>query len=303
MQRSRFSPLALILLGMFTFGASCDGGRHTHHAGAHGASGSTASAGTQDGPTVDHVPGVDVSQLTSSEKRVWTDLINDQLSPCGDPVTVGQCTSQAHGCGKCVPAARYLSRLVAEGYDKSEIEDLYRVRYGRESLVDVHVGDSPVRGSPMAPVTIVEFSDFQCPYCGAAEPILRRVVREHEGRVRLVFKNYPLPAHEHAMAAARAAEAARKQGKFWEMHDLLFDNQTHLEPDDIDRYAQQLHLDMDRFHTDVQSEDVQQSIEADKAEGHRVGIEGTPTMFIDGHRFKERTQSLPAYIDEEIDQQ
>src|SRR5690348_15873681 len=102
--------------------------------------------------------------MTDRERKVWIDLIDSQLSPCGEPVSVAQCVAEKLGCGGCVPSARYLVRLVSEGLEKTEIEELYAARYDSKMKVTVQTADSPVRGAPMAKVTIVEFSDFECPY-------------------------------------------------------------------------------------------------------------------------------------------
>jgi protein-disulfide isomerase len=192
--------------------------------------------------------------------------------------------------------------LVTEGLDKTEIEEFYRLRYGRDANVEIDTSGAPVRGAPMAPITIVEFSDFECPYCGMTHPILERLLAEHEGRVKLVFMHYPLDGHEHAQPAARAAVAAQNQGKFWEMHDMLFENQRALEAEDIERYAEEIGLDMERFRADIASEETQRRIEASKALGRELDISGTPSIFVDGHRFPEGPRSLPAYILEELDQ-
>ncbi len=295
MTRTRLLMVPLTVLALMSLGASCSGGSHGDtHSGGEGHE--------QSQPRVESLEAVDTSQLTSAEQRVWVELINDLLSPCGEPVSVGRCVAEERACNRCVPAARYLARLIGEGYERQEIEELYSSRYGRDQTVELSLEGAPTRGSPMAQVTIVEFSDFECPYCGRAHPIVQQVLNEFEGRVRVVFKNFPLSAHPHAMSAARAAVAAGNQGKFWEMHDLLFEHQRPLEDEDIERYAEQLELNMDRFRADMASPETQRRIEADKEEGQRVGVEGTPTFFIDGRHFQEPPSALPAYIREELDQ-
>ena len=154
--------------------------------------------------------------------------------------------------------------------------------------------------SPMASVTIVEFSDFQCPYCGAAHRILKRVLRQFEGKVRLAFKHYPLTGHERAAPAARAAEAARLQGRFWEMHDLLFEHQQDLADADLERYAERIGLDMQRFHRDVNSEAVRDRIAADRREGIAAGVDSTPSLYVQGRRFREAPRTLAAYLREAL---
>lgn len=250
---------------------------------------------------IEELPGVDASSLTSAERETWVALANDVLSPCGEPVSVARCVAEARRCSSCVPAARNLVRWVAEGYERAEIETMFTARFGAESRFEVATDGAPVRGAPMAPVTVVEFSDFECPHCAAAHPVLRRLIAEFDGRVRVVFKHYPLDGHENALPAARAAVAAQNQGKFWELHDLLFEHQRDLNPARIEALAAQVGLDMARFRTDFASPEVQARVEADKAEGRRVGVDGTPAFFINGRRFMEGASSLSAYVREELD--
>lgn len=292
------------LLSAMLVGASCSGGEQATSAPSGGGGGSENGERTERQRTrVERIDAVDVSDLSTAERRVFLDIVNDVLSPCGEPVSVARCAQETRSCRTCVPAARYVLRLVSEGFERSEIEEMYAARYGRDTRVDIEVEGRPMRGAPMGSVTIVEFSDFECPYCGRAHPILQQALREFEGQVRLVFFNYPLPGHPHAMPAARAAVAAGNQGKFWEMHDLLFEHQRALEDDDIDGYARRLGLDMERFHTDLRSPETQRRIEADREVGHRVGVQGTPTLIINGRRFAESPSSLLAYLREEIEQQ
>ncbi len=146
----------------------------------------------------------------------------------------------------------------------------------------VAVGHAPVRGSPNAPVTIVMFSDFQCPFCSRVEPTVKQVEDTYGNKVKIVWKNQPLPFHPNAMPAAKAAMAAYKQGKFWEMHDLLFANQKDLGDANYEKWAQQIGLDMAKWKADMASPDIANEITADSAEGKALGANGTPSFFIDG---------------------
>jgi len=282
--------------------SSCGGSNGSAPGAADTSSAVRESRGS---PTIDRIPQVDISALTDAEKNLWVDLVNDQLSPCGEPVSVAKCATATaptqQRCGACVTAARYLARLVMEGFDRSTLVEHYRQRFGTKEKPNLPVDDSPSRGAPMARVTIVEFSDFQCPHCGAAHPELVRLLREYEGRVRLVYKYFPLSSHTRALPAARAAEAARVQGKFWEMHDQLFEHQGALEDDDIRKYATQIGLDMERFERDWNSPSVAARIDADRQLGQRVGIEATPSFFVDGRPFRESPRSLSAYVKEELE--
>jgi protein-disulfide isomerase len=144
-----------------------------------------------------------------------------------------------------------------------------------------------VKGSPTARVTLEEFSDFQCPACGGLEPGLRRVVRDYDDRVQLIFRNFPLAMHKYAFQASRAAEAAGQQGKFWEMHDMIYDNQKEwsdsMEPRvQFESYATRLGLDVQRFKADTERQDLAERIKADYARGMSLGVKGTPTIYLNG---------------------
>lgn len=287
--------MAVAALSLVSLGASCDRSPKAKSAAE------AAPAAAADGERVERLPGIDTSELTDAEVELWTSLVNERLSPCGDPLSVGRCVADHNKCGACTTAARYITRLVMEGYDKQTIEQHYAGRFGTEGRVQFSADQARVRGAPMAPVTIVEFSDFQCPHCAAAHPELERLVREFEGQVKLVFKHFPLSSHLRAVPAARAAEAAGRQGKFWEMHDLLFDHQRELEDADLERYANMLGLDVERFKTDMASAEVQERVDADRAEGEKLAIEGTPTIYVNGRLVREPFKALTAYLREELE--
>ncbi len=161
------------------------------------------------------------------------------------------------------------------------------------------VDKSPVRGAVDAPVTIVEFSDYQCPFCARAEPAIEEVLKDYPGKVRLVYKQFPLTSiHPHALGAAYAAAAAQQQGKFWEMHDLLFANQRALAPEQLASYAKQIGLDVDKFEKDMDSPEVKGLVQADMRLAQRVGIRGTPTIFVNGRLVQNRSvEGLKQLID------
>jgi protein-disulfide isomerase len=158
------------------------------------------------------------------------------------------------------------------------------------------------KGAADALVTIVEFSDFQCPFCARVTPTLDRIMKEYQGKVRLYFRHYPLPFHHDAPLASQAALAAGEQGKFWEMHDKLFANMQNLKRPDLERYAEELKLDMAKFRQALDSETFKARIDKDMALGGQVGVRGTPAFFING-RFLAGAQPFESFkpiIDEEI---
>jgi protein-disulfide isomerase len=162
--------------------------------------------------------------------------------------------------------------------------------------------DDPVRGNPTAPVTIVLFSDFQCPFCARVSPTLDEVQRTYGDRVRIVWKHQPLPFHANALPAAKAAEAAREQGKFWQMHDRLFAGQRELSPQAYERFAREIGLDLRRFQDSVRSGRSAARIEEDQRLASRIGAEATPTLFVNGERVEGAVPfaTLKAVIDRKL---
>ena len=156
-----------------------------------------------------------------------------------------------------------------------------------EPTLTVPVADDRdhVQGSADAPVTLVEYGDYECPYCGAAYPIVKRIQRRLADRLRFVFRNFPITtSHPHAEAAAEAAEAAAVQGRYWEMHDRLFDNQRNLTAADVRSYAEELQLDLVRFDDELARHTHADRVREDFMSGVRSGVNGTPTFFINGTR-------------------
>jgi len=160
----------------------------------------------------------------------------------------------------------------------------------------------PAIGSDEPLVTIVEYSDFQCPFCSKLANTLHEVTRDYDGEVKLVFKQLPLPMHANAEPAARAALAAHQQGKFWEMHDELFANQRALDEGQLIGYAQALGLDMKRFREDYGSDAIREHAAADKAMATALEIRSTPTFYVNGvfHKGAQPPESIRAIIDQEL---
>ncbi len=165
--------------------------------------------------------------------------------------------------------------------------------------VPVNPGDA-VKGPANAKVTIVEFSEFQCPFCKRVNPTIDQIMKQYGNDVRVVFKHNPLSFHKEAPYASQAALAAGKQGKFWEMHDMLFENQRQLKPEDIEKYAQEIGLNMEKFKADANSDAIKKQIAADQALAAKVGARGTPTFFINGKKLRG-AQPFPRF-QEKIDE-
>jgi len=152
-------------------------------------------------------------------------------------------------------------------------------------------------GPADAPVTLVEYGDYECPYCGMAYQVVKSAQRELGKQLRFVFRNFPLAeAHPHARLAAQAAEAAAAQGKFWQMHDALFEHQEALEAEDIIGYAKSLGLDMAQFARDLKDPTYAKRVRDDFRSGVKSGVNGTPTFFINGSRYEGSWANEKAFI-------
>lgn len=262
---------------------------------------STAEDATKEKPTPEvTLEGVDTGGLTPREKKEWGLYVTEFLSPCQSvPVPIAQCVQEKRACAKCLPAAKYVLRGVKDGLTREQIEKSYKGRFEPDKVKNVPIDGSPVKGPENAPITIVEFADFECPHCAEVAPLLDKVAESHKNDVRLVFKFYPLPGHPHADIAARAGIAAMNQGKFWEMHHALFTNQRHLEQTDLDSYAKELGIEVSRFHADMQASATADRITKDKKLGEDLQIGGTPTIFINGRLFDGR-QDMNDWISLEL---
>jgi protein-disulfide isomerase len=169
--------------------------------------------------------------------------------------------------------------------------------------IQVSTEGAPIRGAADAPVTVVEFSDFECPFCKQAQPTLKQLLERYPGKVRLAYRDFPLDSiHPQARRAAEAARCAQDQGKFWEYHDVLFTQSPQLALEDLQRYAGQAGLDATKFDSCLAAGVHKAAVQRDLDEGNRLGITGTPAFFING-RTLTGAQPLEAFtrlIDQEL---
>jgi protein-disulfide isomerase len=149
--------------------------------------------------------------------------------------------------------------------------------------------DAPSFGPANAKVTIVEFSDFQCPFCSRAAETVHKIKEKYGDKVRFVFREFPLSFHSNAKAAAIAALAANAQGKFWQMHDIMFKNQQKLDPESLKGYAKQIGLDVPAWEKALKDKQIIDAVEADQKLGQEVGVQGTPSLFLNGARIQNPT--------------
>jgi len=242
-----------------------------------------ATQGSQ--PKNVELPGVSSADLTPREKAQWSAHVSELMSPCPQVnASVAACVLEKKPCAACVPAAEFLLAQVRQGRTPGQAEAAFEARFGAESKVELDIDGSPSKGAENAPIVIVEFADFECPACRAASPVLEGIVAKSTD-VRLVFKNYPLTnLHLNAEDAARAAVAAGRQGKFWEMHRELFAAEPPLTPERIKGLAKKIGLDLVKFEADTRSEAVVDAVRADQKLGQRVKLEATPSIYVNGRR-------------------
>jgi len=258
------------------------------------------------GAKAPHSSSAALQDLTPTERRDLDILMRSLQAPCfNTPMSVDQCTQTKAACAGCSAASRFLYKAVREGRSRQQIETSYGMRFDAAAPKPIDISDAPSIGSPAAVVTIVEWADFQCPYCSTTVPVLDRLAQEYAPHVRVVFKHNPLPFHSNADLAARAAVAAQKQGHFWQMHHLLFQNQRSLNAPDIDQYARDAGLNIDQFHADLAAPETAARVKREMAEGKRIGVEGTPTIFVNGRQFNLKSfdlgADLPDWVQAEIE--
>lgn len=233
-----------------------------------------------------NLPGVDTNALSPRERREFSAQVRELLAPCPEvPVSLAQCLEEKRSCAACKPATDMLLRMVRKGVPKKDREEAYKKRFDAKTKKNLDVAGSPSKGPEDAAITIVEWADFECPFCKLMVPILDSVVERFPGQVRVVYKFYPLSSHKNGEPAARAAIAAMNQGKFWEAHGKLFDAQGKLEAADLQKIAKDLELDVKKWQEDFGSDETSSRIKKDRELGDSVDLEGTPLIYIEGREF------------------
>jgi protein-disulfide isomerase len=202
------------------------------------------------------------------------------------------------------PRGELYATIIKDGLAKKEAPK-EEARAGEPSPTETYkaeVKGAPIKGAKDALVTIVQFSDFQCPFCSRVEPTIDKVMEEYKGKVRVAWRNKPLPFHDKAKPAAIAAAAADQQGKFWQMHDILFKNQQNLDDASLEKYAKEIGLDMSKFKVALKDKKLQEAVEADTAMGDKLGARGTPAFFVNGSFLSgaQPFESFKSRIDEQL---
>jgi protein-disulfide isomerase len=247
------------------------------------------------------LPDQYLARLTSDQKKEYEYITNELLCPCGEHTEVFAACIEERRCPEALQAANMAARLLGENTPRGTVEALVAESYG-SAPVKLSIQDAPILGDENAPVTIVDFADFQCPYCAKLAVELHQVVASRPKDVRLVYKYFPIPAHPYAYLSAEAAAFAQSKNKFWELHDILFARQKTMTREEILNWASEIGLDADALDAAWQQSTYAARVKRDEAEGDALKVEGTPTLYINGRIYNEglSAKSLSRAIDEAL---
>jgi protein-disulfide isomerase len=228
------------------------------------------------------------AQFSQEERGTFVGVAKAELCPCPDANTsLHECLkTRETRCSIAEQEASMIGQMIKADFNQTDILD--KIAEFVEAVKKKHdfdLKDRPVKGNPDAAVVVVEFADFQCPYCKEASKFMKKASQKYGDKIAIYYKNFPLSAHPFGPLAARAGIAAHMQGKFWKMHDLLFEHQKTLNEEKIIDLARRAGLNVEKFKRDLASPEVRQIVAKDKSEGESAGISGTPTIFINGRRF------------------
>ncbi len=245
-----------------------------------------------DWQTLTDLPGVDWQGLTGAKKTLALKIVRTEACSCGCDMKLAECRMKDHTCASSKKLANAVAKEVAAGKTEAVIRtDLKQIAAEPPPVLDdpvkISTTGDPVRGPANARVTLVEFSDFQCPFCSKAVPVTKALLQQFPNDVKLVFKQFPLEDHAQASFGAEAALAAHAQGKFWEMHDLLYAGYPNLSRATIMGYAKKIGLDMNRFTADLNSHKYKANVDSEEKQGEDAGVAGTPTFFINGKKYND----------------
>jgi protein-disulfide isomerase len=229
-------------------------------------------------------PGLPLDDLSAEQKRLLADYAKEAFCYCGCPHTLARCLREHTTCRHAPRMATLAVRLVRAGAKKDELARIvtgYYASFDKRAKL-VTAGFGPPLGSAEAPLTLVEFSDFTCPYCQLVRPALESFVEGHAGRVKLLYKPFPIESHPGALEAAQAAEWAREVGLFWPMHDALFATGGAHAPDELATLARDVGGDPEALRAAIAAGKYVPRIRESQAEARAAGIRGTPTLFLNG---------------------
>jgi protein-disulfide isomerase len=241
---------------------------------------------TQPSPWEQLSPAPYIAQLSPEQKREFEYTTNELLCPCGDHTELFAQCLERKTCPEALLAANMAARLLKESVPRNTIEGLIAESFGGPPAT-ISMQDTPIFGDSNAPITLVSFADFQCPYCATLSIELHKVVMSRPKEVRLLFKYFPIPSHSFGYLAAEAAAFAQSKNKFWELHDLLFAYQKQMSREAILEWASEVGLDPLELEAAWQQGLYQDRVRRDEAEGDKLKVGGTPTLYLNGRIYNE----------------
>lgn len=245
------------------------------------------------------LPGIDVSKLDAGKQKLFYALAGSLVSPCGKAHSLRKSLVEDTSCKRAPYATKYVLMLVEDEVPELKIREEYAAKYQAKELPKFDISKAPRLGNDDATlVRIVEFFDYGCPHCREFRPILEQILEGYKDKASAYFLMYPLGNWPDSKSAAQAALAAAQQGKFKEMHEVLFERQPQHSREAVMSYAKELGLDMAKFTADYEA--VGPRVDADHAQGEKVEVNTTPTIFINERKFSGPSwKYLPLWIEEE----
>lgn len=250
------------------------------------------------------VPGIDAARLPAAAQKELLQVLTDEFDYCGRPLTLLASLKKGDACKHTQRLVTWAVKQCADGAPATEVIVLLS-RYNqsfRQSRASFKIDGRTCKGPADAKLTLAEFSDFECPFCNAARPLLEEVLAKRSN-VRVCYQPFPLGSHAHSVIAGQAALFARDQGKFWAMHDALFDNQLALSEAKIKELAKGLGLNVDALSKVLASDKYVAELNASKDAGKAAGVDSTPTGYINGRKLQLgwSTDALLLAIDDELE--
>lgn len=281
------TPVLLISVVVLPL-VACSNGNGTKPQKPQPASSAQPAAFKPTGEPLTTFPVVDLQGLGQNEKATFARIANEEICPCDCPRSFAGCLQQGTRCEPAVLLGNWMADQLREGVAPDALAEqvTQEIAGGFASKASaIETSGFATKGAANAPYTIVEYADFECPHCKLASGVVDQLVKANPGKVRIVYKHFPLSFHPMAKRAAAAAEAAGKQGRFWEMHDAIFATQTMLDDDLLLGHAKAIGLDAQRFQKDWNDPATTAKVDASRAEAAALGVDGTPAFFVNGRPF------------------
>ena len=232
------------------------------------------------------LPGTTAHTLSVTWQEFLVKTMQSGECPCDSKKTLFECI-QKEMCPQATQLANFAISKIQLGLNEDQVTDAVIEKYVADFVppTTFKLDNTPFKGETNAKIVIVEFADFECPHCSLMSNMLKELLKAYPKEIKVYFKQFPLPFHTYAPLASLATLAAHKQGAFWAMHDLVFANQSKLNPQIFDEFAQQIGLNLENFKKDMMSATLKEQVEADKLEATQAGIQGTPTLFFNGKQY------------------